>query len=293
MNHSLVRLCAGGIILALAMFVGCSERTPIERSTVGNPSKRTLHVPAEYPTIQAAINDADLGDTVLVAQGVYAGPGNRDIIFPIGSLILKSEAGPLETIVDCGGGSASFHGGFTILNGQDLIVIDGFTVRNAYIGSGGAVHITNASPTIRNCVFMNNTATVSGGAVWGKSASAEFRRCTFIGNVSVSGAAVFLNAGGTSIFADCLFAYNDSAQVIRVNRDEAMPGLYCCNIYGNPEGDWVDRIAGIELQGGNMSVNPMLCGDAVSGYRLQANSPCLPQFNDCGRLIGAIDELCN
>ena len=37
--------------------------------------------PEEYPTIQAAIDDANEGDTVMITPGTYTGPGNRDIDF--------------------------------------------------------------------------------------------------------------------------------------------------------------------------------------------------------------------
>jgi len=40
-----------------------------------------IHVPRDYPTIQAAVNAAVDGDEVIVAPGTYTGEGNRDIDF--------------------------------------------------------------------------------------------------------------------------------------------------------------------------------------------------------------------
>ncbi len=40
-----------------------------------------LHVPDEYPTIQAGIDAGVNGDEVVVADGVYKGDGNRDLDF--------------------------------------------------------------------------------------------------------------------------------------------------------------------------------------------------------------------
>ncbi|MDP6599518.1 MAG: hypothetical protein QGI86_27220, partial [Candidatus Poribacteria bacterium] len=44
-------------------------------------ANKTLKVPNDYLTIQAAIDKAKDGDTVLVEDGVYFGAGNHDIRF--------------------------------------------------------------------------------------------------------------------------------------------------------------------------------------------------------------------
>jgi len=65
---------------------------------------RVAHdAPADFHTIQAAIDDANDGDTILVAPGIYAGDGNRDIEFKGKGITLRSEQGPESCVIDCGG----------------------------------------------------------------------------------------------------------------------------------------------------------------------------------------------
>ena len=88
----------------------------------------TIHVPADQPTIQAGIDSAVPGDTILVADGTYTGGGNRNIDFGGENIVLMSENGPEFTVIDCEGSSSDPRRGFTFHSGEDSsAVVDGFT----------------------------------------------------------------------------------------------------------------------------------------------------------------------
>lgn len=116
------------------------------------------YVPVDYPTIQAAVNAAGDGDTILIGNGLYSGPGNIDIQWDatIKHLVIMSENGRDHCTIDCMEGGR----GFTLNNGQDhRDVIDGLTITNGNGGSaGGAILIDSTSPRIINCMLLNNTA---------------------------------------------------------------------------------------------------------------------------------------
>lgn len=118
----------------------------------------TIHVPEDHPNIQAAIDAASDGNTIIIADGVYSGDGNINLEWDatFKHLIIKSENGRDHCIIDCREEGRAF----LLNNGQDeRDVIEGVTITNGMVlGAGGAIYIYSASPTIRNCTFINNTS---------------------------------------------------------------------------------------------------------------------------------------
>ena len=135
---------------------------------------RVLTVPDEYPAIQSAIDAAYDWDTVLVADGIYRGEGNRDIDFLGKRITVKSSGGASQCIIDCEGIQEEPHRGFVFGLGEEAdSVLDGFTITGGYIFSdgpfarhsitgGGGIICSISSPTIRNCTISGNTFEHSG-----------------------------------------------------------------------------------------------------------------------------------
>ncbi|MHC4499756.1 MAG: right-handed parallel beta-helix repeat-containing protein, partial [Planctomycetota bacterium] len=124
----------------------------------------SLRVPSEYLTIQAAIDMALDGDTVIVEPGTYTGDGNKNLNFG-GRAITVRSTDPDDpcvvaaTVIDCEdvGRGFFFHSG----EGSDS-VIAGLTITRGHITEGyweggGAIYCYHASPTIENCIIHNNT----------------------------------------------------------------------------------------------------------------------------------------
>jgi len=138
-----------------------------------------IHVPSDQPTIQAGIDAAVDGDTVLVADGTYTGSGNRDISFRGKAITVRSESGAENCIIDCEEQGSGFH--FT--NGESLdSVLDGFTIRNGESFDGGGIFCNGSSPTITNCTFSDNTADYFGGGFFCYLSSPTITNCTFSAN---------------------------------------------------------------------------------------------------------------
>jgi hypothetical protein len=125
-------------------------------------AQTTIHVPKDQPTIQAGINAAQNGDTVLVAPGTYP----EAIDFKGKAITVTSSGGAASTIID--GTNQPFVVTFQTNEGRSS-VLSGFTIQNGgapqiqnppnpYNETGG-IAVFGAAPTISNNTITHNVCT--------------------------------------------------------------------------------------------------------------------------------------
>ncbi len=129
-----------------------------------------IRVPQDQPTIQAGMDAAADGDTVLVADGTWTGDGNRDLNFFGKAITVRSENGYQNCTINCGGGAEN-HRGFLFQNGEGLDSrVEGITIYNgSYFGGsipekyGGAVCCIDSGFTMTGCRIYRCDSRVGGG----------------------------------------------------------------------------------------------------------------------------------
>ena len=87
-------------------------------------SPGTIYVPDDFSTIQAAVNAASSGDTIIVRDGTYTENVNVNKDY----LTIQSENGAEVTIIQSAGSAL----GVFWLTGVDHVTISGFTIKGAY-----------------------------------------------------------------------------------------------------------------------------------------------------------------
>ena len=153
-------------------------------------AQNIISVPTNQPTIQAAINAANNGDTVLVAPGTYV----ENINFSGKAIAVTSSGGSLVTTIDGGA-----NGSVVTFNHAETsdAKLDGFTIRNGFLngGIGGGILITAASPTISNNLITGNHA-AAGIGIYANDGSPVIRNNTITGNDQTGAGSGGLGGGG-------------------------------------------------------------------------------------------------
>lgn len=168
-----------------------------------------------YEKIQAAIDAAVDGDTILVNDGTYVEnisfDGNK-------SIMVQSQNGPVYTKINGAqnGSAVTFHSG----TGKNSVLI-GFTVSggNGTLKAdnkrhGGGIYCVDSSPKINKCIISGNGADGYGAGIYcegiNNAPNMELVNCTITGNVSVMGGGGIYCASSSLVITNCTISANMS-----------------------------------------------------------------------------------
>lgn len=248
-------------------------------------AQTTLTVPAQHPSIQAAIAVAATGDTVLVSPGRY----EERIDFLGKDILVMSTDGPAVTTIDSPGsgtavvfvngeGPGAVLAGFHVTHGDagsgdggGVRCVDTTpTLRDCWFrfnqaGQGGAIHLRRGGAVIDDCLFEDNAASGTGGAIRAIDAAVTLRRCAFRDNVaSADGGGVALRRG-TVAADDCAFVQNTAGdEGGAVQLDGTGGELFGAHLRHNV----ATRGAGVSIKGGaTAALTGCVIGDNTASGR--------------------------
>ncbi len=290
---------------------------------------RTIYVdddgPADFNNIQAAIDDANNGDTVLVKDGTYTGDGNHDIDFKGKAITVCSENGPENCVIDC-----DYFRVFHFQNNEDPnSILNGFTITN---NESTNIHCEQASPTITNCKITNGlvgiyveygspiitNCTISENTYGGircRNGDFTIDNCNIYGNSAQGyGGGIYCSNGNLTI--DNCYIYENKnrggiscveGSVLTITNStisrNTNGGIYCgdcdltidnCKIYGNSAQEYGGGIY-CEIEESNLTINnsTICCNKAGKrgGGIYFVIEEGMPKINNCIISCNTADEL--
>ena len=237
---------------------------------------------------------------------------------------IRCQGGSSPEFIDCivTSNRANIGGGISCNNSQprfencefsDNVADVLTTFEPASPGIGGGMHLYLSTVIMSHCVFDRNMAlsgmnmdfeSAVGGGIASYDSHLELENCTIYGNTAEKyyggfpgkGAGIFVYQSPLRV-ENSIIAYNNGGEAVgcpwgTCGDTVVMPEFYCTDIFGNELGDWTDSLAMQEGINGNFSSAPFFCDPGIGNLYLWSASPCSPDSNECGVLIGAFDVEC-
>ncbi|MDO9576254.1 MAG: hypothetical protein Q7J16_00035, partial [Candidatus Cloacimonadales bacterium] len=188
-------------------------------------SATIINIPADQPTIQAGINVATIGDTVLVQPGTYYENINYNgKNITVASLFLTTQDTTYisQTIIDGNQNGRVV----TIENAEDsTAVLSGFTITNGNADFGGGIYCYYSNISLQNIIITGNSSTMDGGGIYCNNSELNLE------NVTISNNSVIYYGGGIYCLHSNLLLQN----VILTGNSSTMDGGGIYNFYSDLE----------------------------------------------------------
>ncbi len=185
----------------------------------------TVHVPGEASTVQAGIDLAAAGDTVLVDPGTF----HETIEFNGLDIVVMGSGSSTTTVFGNGNDpavrfaqgetSSAVFSDFAVTGGNSGIVCENGsnpTISNCTLSMnfadeyGGGIQCIESSPTISGCALTLNSASRDGGGLYSYNGSPAILDSSIDDNIAPRGAGVFAFGISTPLIYTCTIAENSA-----------------------------------------------------------------------------------
>lgn len=267
----------------------------------------TINVPADQPTIQAGINAAVYGDTVLVAPGTYFENlrmfGKR-IVLTSHYILARDPSFIASTIIDGSSPAKPDTASvIVVIDKEDArTVIQGFTLANGlgtvwhdehgagFFREGGGILCAYSSPTIRHNLFQSNqlagggVTSYGGGGIRAGDGSPRILNNTFVDNLAAYGSGIVLNFPVRATVRNNILASNRvvgsyGGGTVWLNGATAATTQYNNVLYGNISGGTGSGGA-VSFAGTSVITNGILWSNTGAQVRLMFGGTAAVTYSD-------------
>ncbi len=246
---------------------------------------RVLSCPGDSPTVRVEALTLTGGLSTLETTGSAMG----------GGLLIKAALAEIRNCLIIDNEAELEGGGIAFDNGADALLIDCVVFGNRSI-DGAGIACRASSPRIENCVIAGNDGLVWGGGLFCRNGSnPRLVGCTIARNDAHFGAGIWALDGPNIVVENSIIALGIGGEGIFTYDNPSFPSvihLICCNVYGNEGGGYGGTSTDQTGIDGNIAEDPKFCDWKNYDFTLGADSPCLPDYNDCSALMGSLGQGC-
>jgi len=292
----------------------------IEPGTYSGPGNRNLTFGGSSPTVTGA-EDRDLVviDCGGAGRGFYMGGSSSPVIENLtvtggdtvrgGGMYLEGSSPTLRNIrfisnyASYGGGGIYSRNGDPVLEnvvfeentstveGGGMLclhsdaVLDGVAFERNQAVSGGGLACIFSDPALTRCVFWDNDTVF--GVIYCGTSSPTITSCTVVGNNGSACSGVYCASGSSAEIRQTIVANGQAGEAIVCDGSTPYTTLSC--FFGNGT---LNEVCGTYTTS-MLYEDPLFCDAYYGELTLAAGSPCLPDSNDWGVLIGAFGQGCD